>query len=119
MLKKLTLKEIVLYSASIIIGLVGIVFTILGIVGAHIPVTSSLAKIQIGFSWRWIGLIILAVAVILALITLLVVAKKTDRITEREIRRKQRLSAMMSDIDNKEETVVINKDELSNNTNNK
>jgi len=115
MFKKLSTKEIIFYLIALAAFLTGVIFAILGIVGSHLSVDSYLFKVQIKFSWRWIGLIIIGCGVIIALITLLISAKKTDRISEREIRRKQRLSAMMSDVEEKEETVVINKNDLGSN----
>lgn len=106
MLKKLSLKELILYGVSALIALIGLIFLILGIVADNLGVTSSLYKVQSGFPWRYLGLILIAVAVIFAIIVLSVFAKKVDRISDREARRKQRLSAMMSDIEKQEEIVV-------------
>lgn len=114
MLKKLSRSEIVCYAISIFVSVVGLVFVILGIVGSNINTSSALAKAQSKFSWRWIGLIIIGCAVIFALIIMLVNARKVDRITEREQRRKQRLTAMMSDIKKEENTVVVENGKLTN-----
>lgn len=110
------IKEIICYSISGFIALVGVVFLILGIVGANISQKSTLAKIQENFSWRWIGLILIGVAVIFALIVLLVSARKVDRVIEREQRRKQRLTAMMSDANKEENTVYVENGKLVNPT---
>jgi len=114
MLKKLSFKEIVCYAISIFIAIVGLVFVILGIVGSNIDSSYPLAKVQVGFSWRWIGLIIIGSSVIFTLVVLLVNARKVDRITERELRRKQRLTAMMSDIKKEENTVIVENGKLTN-----
>jgi len=107
---------LICYSISAFITVVGLVFLILGIVGSNIDTTMTLAKIQSKFSWRWIGLIIIGCAVIFALIILLVNARKVDRVTEREQRRKQRLTAMMSDIKKEENTVIVENGKLTNPT---
>lgn len=106
MLKKLSFKELVLYATSAVIALVGLVFLILGIVADNLGIDSPLYKAQAGFPWRYLGLIIICVAVIFAITVLCVFAKKTDRVADREARRKQRLNAMMSDIEKQEEIVV-------------
>lgn len=102
---KIEKKELRLYIASGLVAIVGVVFLILGIVGSHLSPRSDLYKIQENFSWRYIGLIIIAASVIFALIVLLYFAKKVDRISDRELRRKQRLSAMMQN-DESEKFVV-------------
>jgi len=114
MLNKLSFKEIVCYAISVFVAVVGLVFVILGIVGSSIDTSYPLAKIQAKFSWRWIGLIIIGCAVIFALIVLLVNARKVDRVTERELRRKQRLTAMISDIKKEENTVIVENGKLTN-----
>ncbi len=106
MFKKLSRKELVLYCSSIVVGIIGFVFLLLGIIADNLGVTSDLYKAQGNFPWRYLGFIIIGVAVIFAIIVLCVFAKKIDRVTDREIRRKQRLSAMMSDIEKKDEIVV-------------
>lgn len=116
MFKKLSRSEIICYSVSLFAAVVGLVFLILGIVGSNISVSSTLAKVQANFSWRWIGLIIIGCAAIFALIILLVNARKVDRVTERELRRKQRLTAMMSDIKKEENIVTVENGKLTNPT---
>lgn len=116
MLKKLPLKELICYSASAFATLVGVVFLILGIVSDNGSTSSTLAKAQANFSWRWVGLIIIACAFVFALIILLVNARKVDRVTEKELRRKQRLTAMMSDIKKEENTVIVENGKLTNPT---
>lgn len=103
---KFSLKELVLYGVSILIALIGLVFLILGIVADNGPVDSELYKAQGSLPWRYLGFILMGIGAIFAIIVLCVFAKKIDRVTDRELRRKQRLSAMMSDIDKKEEIVV-------------
>ena len=106
MLKKLSKKEIILYASSLVVAVVGLVFLLLGVIADNLGIDSPLYKAQAKFPWRYLGLIIIAVAVIFAIIVLCVYAKKVDRVSDRELRRKQRLSAMMSDIEQKEEIVV-------------
>lgn len=105
LLKKLSIKELVLYAISILIALIGLVFLILGIVADNLSVNDPLYLMQAKFPWRYLGFILISIAVVFAIITLCVFAKKIDRVADRELRRKQRLSAMMSDIE-KEEIVV-------------
>lgn len=106
MLKKLSVKELAFYIAAGVIALVGLVFTLLGVIADNLGVNHPLYKAQGNFPWRYLGLILIGVAVIFAIIVLSVFAKKVDRVTDRELRRKQRLSAMMSDIEKQEEIVV-------------
>lgn len=106
MLKKLSFKELVLYATSAVIALVGLIFLILGVVADNLGIDSPLYKAQGGFPWRYLGLILISIAVVFAITVLCVFAKKTDRVADREARRKQRLNAMMSDIEKQEEIVV-------------
>lgn len=107
MLKNISKKELAWYIGAIIIGVTGLVFIVLGIVGDNLPVDNWLNIVQSAFRWRYLGLILLAFGVIVFIITLLVNAKKVDRVNDRAMRRKQRLSAMMSDIKKDETTVVV------------
>ncbi|MCQ2792447.1 MAG: hypothetical protein MJ208_02875 [Bacilli bacterium] len=106
MLKKLSKNELILYAVASSIAFIGLVFLLLGIIADNLDINSALNKAQASFPWRYIGLILILGAVIFALIVLLAYAKRIDRVTDRELRRKQRLSAMMSDLDKKEEIVV-------------
>ena len=112
MLKKVSRPERIIYYSSLVASFIGVVFIILGIIGNNLDPKTSLYKIQQAFSWRYIGLIIIAAALITSLVCLCVNAKKVDRIADRESRRKQRLSAMMSDLDKKEDTIVINEGKI-------
>ena len=105
LLKKLSIKELVLYIISALIALIGLIFLILGVVADNLSVNDPLYLAQANFPWRYLGFILIGIAVIFAIIVLCVFAKKIDRVADRELRRKQRLSAMMSDIE-KEEIVV-------------
>lgn len=106
LLEKLSVKELALYVTSIVIAILGFVFLIIGVVADNLGVDNPLYQMQAAFPWRYIGFILIGVAVIFAIIVLCAFAKKTDRISDREMRRKQRLSAMMSDIEKQEEIVV-------------
>mgnify|MGYP003304293471 CR=1 FL=1 len=106
MLKKLSRTELILYIVSVVIALVGFVFLLLGVIADNLGVDHPLYLAQAKFPWRYLGLILIGVAIIFAIIVLCVYAKKVDRVSDRELRRKQRLSAMMSDIEKKEEIVV-------------
>lgn len=107
MLKSVSKKELAWYVGSIIVGVTGLVFIILGIIGDNLQVDNWINIAQAAFPWRYLGLIILLAAVIVFIITLLVNAKKVDRVNDRAMRRKQRLSAMMSDIKKDESTVIV------------
>lgn len=106
-LKKVSLNELIWYIASIFIMIIGLIFIILGIVGDSLPVDNPLRKVQENFSWRYIGLIIFAFAVIVFIIVLLIYGKKAERVMDREARRKQRLQAMLSDNEEKKETIIV------------
>lgn len=106
MLKKLSRQELIPYAISVVAGVVGLVFLLLGIIADNLDVNHPLNKAQASFPWRYLGLILIIGAVVIFVTTLLVFAKKIDRKADRELRRKQRLSAMMSDVDKQEEIVV-------------
>ena len=109
-------KEKACYAASGALGLAGFILIILGIIADNLKPSSELNKAQASFKFRWLGLIFIGAAVAFALIVLLVNAKKTDRVIERETRRKQRLNAMMYDIKKDEQTVVVENGKIVNET---
>lgn len=108
MLKNLTRKELYFYIGSACGVVIGLVFLIIGIIADHLAVTSALYKMQAAFPWRYIGLIIVGASIIFAIVVLVLYAKKIDRVSDRELRRKHRLSAMMSDVENKEQIIANN-----------
>lgn len=110
--KKFHQKETFFVVFSLITIVIGVVFLILGIVADHLSEQSDLAKWQhtLAMPIRYIGLIIFAGGVVILLCSLLFFAKQVDRVYEKEKRRKQRLEAMMSDTDDKAETVIVGQD---------
>ena len=95
-MKKVTTKEFVWYAVCGIIAFLGLVAIVFGIIGYHMP--SNLNFIEefqtaINFELRYLGLILLGVAVALSIIVLLFNAKKADREVEKKIRREQRIAA--------------------------
>lgn len=99
--KKISKKEIVWYSISGFIALVGLFFLVLGIVGENIPVVYSENWILYseplwlsnwsGMGYRYWGLILFLAGSLLAVVCLSVFARETDRDSERASRRAQRL----------------------------
>ena len=104
--KKLSNKEIAWYVIAAIIGIVGIVFLVFGIIGANFPgkfednwVVSSENAWLTNWShlgYRWWGVILIAVAAFIAVVSLTYFAKEGDRDTERALRRQQRLAMASS-----------------------
>jgi len=108
--KKLTKGEITWISLEGFIAALGLFFVVLGIcadyVAPHLSATGEysnwLLDWQNGFatwskttlSLRWVGVIIILVAVLVALITLNHYAKKSDVNDERALRRAQRLQVL-------------------------
>ncbi|MCQ2794237.1 MAG: hypothetical protein MJ207_02620 [Bacilli bacterium] len=107
LLKRFSKQELILTLFAWGVMVVGFVFLILGIVASYLPVDHPLPEAQANFSWRYLGLIIIASGAVIYLGTLLFFAKQTDRVFEKEKRRKQRLEAMMSDYKDESETVVV------------
>lgn len=97
---KMSFKEKLWYIVCISVAVVGLAFTVLGIVGDLLPYGNALQKVSESFfmPWRYFGLIIVAVAVVVLIFALSINAKKTDRAADRAARRQQRLEAMKSEI---------------------
>ena len=97
--RKLSIFEIVWYSLTGGIGLWGLVFITLGVIARNLTSDADLVKadssyaatMKLGFLNS--GLILLASGVLLAIIVLLINAKKSDREVEKQQRRAARLAA--------------------------
>lgn len=98
---KKSVFEIVWYSLTGAVGLWGLTFIVLGIVCSFIPLDSVLAEANaahestFGLGFLYWGLIILAIAALLAIIVLLTYAKKVDRDFEKTQRRSARRSGLV------------------------
>lgn len=97
--RKVSIFEIVWYSITGALGLWGLTFITLGVIARNLRSSAGLFKADaawnkatnLGF-FGW-GVIIFVSAVLLAVIVLLVNAKKADREVEKEQRRAARLAA--------------------------
>lgn len=96
-----------IYYFSGALGTCGLVFIILGIIAENGSYESILNQIQLYFRFRYFGLILFGAAVLISLVTLLIYARIVDRENEKNIRRKQRLNALMSDAKKDENTLVV------------
>lgn len=85
--------EIIAYAVAGLLGLWALTYIALGIACEFIrydtAVAEANAKLNLGFLWE--GLIILASAVLLAVVVLLITAKRSDRDFEKAQRRAARL----------------------------
>ncbi|MBQ0008898.1 MAG: hypothetical protein KBS97_01310 [Firmicutes bacterium] len=94
-MKKISTKEFIWYAACGLVIVLGFICMIFGIIGYHLPkpnfVTDFEGKIPLGL--RYWGIIFMAIGVIVAVIALVVNAKKADREVEKKIRREQRIAA--------------------------
>jgi len=98
-MKKVTTKEFIWYLAAGLLAFLGLIAVIFGIIGYHMagPAGTNFViqfeeKLN-NFPLRFIGLILIAAGLVLAVIVLLINAKKADREVEKRIRREQRLAA--------------------------
>ena len=100
---RISWKEWTFYAIAILIALFGLSLTITGIVGDNLGVslennpikTAEKDFIATGFAmnFRNLGLVIIALGALVAIITLMVNAKKSDREHEKQLRRQERLSS--------------------------
>lgn len=100
---RISWKEWTFYAIAILIALFGLSLMITGIVGDNLGVSleNNLIKaaekdfIATGFAmnFRNLGLVIIALGALVAIITLMVNAKKSDREHEKQLRRQERLSS--------------------------
>ena len=98
-MKKVTTKEFIWYLACGLIAFLGLVAIVFGIVGYHLPSQLNFIEAfeeKIKFELRYLGLILIAVAVVFSIGVLLFNAKKADREVEKKIRREQRIAAQNS-----------------------
>lgn len=104
LLNKISNKELAFYLIAGLIALAGLILVCFGIVSSNVNRQSQIHDADLAFAakmklpFRYWGLILFVVGVLVAVITLCVNAKKTDRIVEKEIRRQQRLE-MMSEVE--------------------
>ena len=103
--KKLPLHpfELVWYILCGLVGIWGLTYIVLGLVAENLPLTSEdkgLVKVSgdfaktFGLDFLGWGLIILAIAGVLAVIVLLIFSNKVDRDYEKNVRRAQRLAQL-------------------------
>ena len=95
--RKISGKELTWYIIAGVVALLGLTSLIFGIVGHHLSVSLDnnfikQAEKVIVLDFRTWGVIALAGAMVIALITLLVFAKISDRDIEKTIRRQQRIA---------------------------
>lgn len=101
--RRINWKEWTFYAIAIVIALFGLSLMITGIVGDNLGVslennpikTAEKDFIATGFAmnFRNLGLVIIALGALVAIITLMVNAKKSDREHEKQLRRQERLSS--------------------------
>ena len=109
-MKKVTTKEFIWYVVCGLIGFLGLISVVFGILGYHMPSQLNFIEefeTKIKFQLRYLGLILIAVAVVLSIIVLLFNAKKADREVEKKIRREQRIAAQSSKTIEVKEAVQI------------
>lgn len=97
-MRKVSTKEFIWYLCCAAVAMLGIISIIFGIIGDHLDASFSNNVIKTfeeakNINLRFVGLIILAVAVIVAICVLLFNAKKSERDIEKKIRREQRIAA--------------------------
>lgn len=97
-MKKISTKEFIWYAVCGLIVVFGFICMIFGIVGYHMGGMSDknfilTLEAKLPFALRYWGLIFMAIGVVVAIICLLVNAKKADREYEKKIRREQRIAA--------------------------
>ena len=98
-MKKVTNKEFIWYLACGLIAFLGVVAVVFGILGYHMPSQLNFVEEleeKMNFELRFLGLILIAGAVVLSIIVLLFNAKKADREIEKKVRREQRIAAQNS-----------------------
>ncbi len=115
-LKQLSLFEIIAYSVLLLLGLWGLIYTLLGFICEFLSVNSGLryannyVRNVFGTSFLTCGLIVLGVSVVATVIVLLVNAKKSDRDFEKAQRRAARLKKRPEEevVDVSSEKVEVN-----------
>lgn len=104
---RISWKEWIFLGIAIFFGVSGLALLITGLVGDNLGVALSLNPIRqaeqvmdsAGFhmNFRNLGLVVLALGALVAIITLLVNAKKSDREHDRRMRRLERLNEVVSE----------------------
>lgn len=95
-MKKVSVKEFIWYAACGVVVAFGLICMIFGIVGYHMAGQTNFIvefEAKLPFELRYWGIIFMAVGVLVALVVLLVNAKKADREFDKKIRREQRIAA--------------------------
>ena len=97
-MKKVSTKEFVWYLCCAAVAMLGIISVVFGIIGDHMDASYSKNVIKTfeeakNINLRFVGLILIAVAVVVSIIVLLFNAKKAERDVEKKIRREQRIAA--------------------------
>lgn len=111
--KKLPLHpfEFVWYILCGLVGIWGLTYIVLGLVAENLPITSEdkgLVKVSgdfaktFGLDFLGWGLIILAIAGVLAVIVLLIFSNKVDRDYEKNVRRAARLAQLEAEEEKEE-----------------
>ena len=99
---KLSIFEIVWYSLCGLLALWGITYIVLGLVGQLLPITadenalakaSEVIKEHFGLGFLYWGMILVGIGAVLAIIVLLLNAKKSDKEVEKAARRAARLAS--------------------------
>ncbi len=104
---RISWKEWIFLGIAIFLGVSGLALLITGLVGDNLGIALNLNPIKqaeiamdsAGFhmNFRNLGLVILAVGALVAIITLLVNAKKSDREHDRRMRRLERLNEVVDE----------------------
>lgn len=99
--KRISQKELAWYIVAGVIATIALVFIIFGIIGNHYQGKASDNWVQVSekawlvnwsnMGYRWWGIVLMAIAAFIAIVTLLVFARSGDRDEERALRRRQRL----------------------------
>lgn len=110
-MKKISTKEFIWYAACGIVVVFGLICMVFGIVGYHMPTANNFIRdfeAKIPLDLRIWGIIFMAVGVLVAVVALVVNAKKADREIEKKVRREQRLAAQSNmDIEVKSAVQII------------
>ena len=98
--RKLSIFEIIWYSLTGGLGLWGLTFIVLGVIARNLRSDSALSKANAKYAevmklgYFESGIILLVIGVVLAIVVLLINAKKSDREVEKQQRRAARLASV-------------------------
>lgn len=101
-MKRVSTKEFIWYLVCGAVASFGLILLIFGIIGNHMPDVGRAENFVKQFQdstnidLRFVGLIIISVAVIVAVCALVFNARRAERDVEKKIRREQRLQAQAS-----------------------